>query len=679
MKNSITKKLTLLVSVVVLITAGVLGFSVNHEYDKLLTEQEIKIMGENTGKEVVKIETVIERMKEDTIFLSKTPPMQGIIRARANHGIDYVDGSTEKSWKKRLETIFESFLESKPHYIMARYIGIEEQGKEIVRVDRLNKKIRVYSDKEMQSKNNRSYFYKGKKLKANQTYVSDITYNREHGEITKPYVPVLRVVTPVYTLGGKLFGMVVLNLDVNFMFKDFLESAQEYSPGYAASKYITNQNGELLSNYDSFKPFSFEFDEVSNILTAHEQLKTFYDLTSEESYSNRVIYNGQDLALFARKAFLDSDKKQRFIVLFEEKQYKKVVEQANYVKKQSMLVGLFLLLIALLVTVLFSNIFTSPLKEIINSLSGFKKNKKLVKLEIKSKDEIGELASAFNEIVHNLDVAQEQLIQSEKMASIGQLAAGVAHEINNPVGFIGSNVNSLKKYTDDLIYVLDKYEAAVDYLKGDEKLWSDVEDAKNKVDIDFVKDDIGKLIKESSDGVKRVKDIVQDLKDFSHVDEAEWQWADLHEGLDSTLNIVNNEIKYKAEVRKIYGDLPNVECLASQLNQVFMNLLVNAAHSIEEHGVITIETGRTESDWIWISISDTGKGIPVSLQKKIFDPFFTTKPIGQGTGLGLSLSYGIVDKHGGHIDLESQEGKGTKFSIWLPVSQHQQVKSKQYG
>jgi signal transduction histidine kinase len=176
---------------------------------------------------------------------------------------------------------------------------------------------------------------------------------------------------------------------------------------------------------------------------------------------------------------------------------------------------------------------------------------------------------------------------------------------------------------------------------------------------------------ESKDGITRVKNIVQNLKDFSHVDASdEWHYADLHSGINSTLNIVNNEIKYKANVVKEYGAIPEVECLLSQLNQVFMNLLVNAAHAIEERGTITIRTGQ-KGDEVWVEVTDTGKGIAPEHLKKIFDPFFTTKPIGKGTGLGLSLSYGIVQKHHGRIEVQSEIGKGTIFRVWLPIKQPQ--------
>jgi two-component system, NtrC family, sensor kinase len=169
---------------------------------------------------------------------------------------------------------------------------------------------------------------------------------------------------------------------------------------------------------------------------------------------------------------------------------------------------------------------------------------------------------------------------------------------------------------------------------------------------------------------RRVKQIIQDLKDFSHVDESTWQMADLEKGMDSTLNVVSNEIKYKAEVVKEYAGLSDVECMPSQINQVFMNLLVNAAQAIEEKGIITIRSGMA-GDEVWLEVADSGKGIAPEHLNRIFDPFFTTKPIGKGTGLGLSLSYGIVQKHHGRIEATSELGKGTTMRVWLPLRQEE--------
>lgn len=275
-------------------------------------------------------------------------------------------------------------------------------------------------------------------------------------------------------------------------------------------------------------------------------------------------------------------------------------------------------------------------------------------------------------LIAKLQDAQAQLLQSEKMASIGQLAAGVAHEINNPIGYVYSNLGSLDKYMQDLFVVLEAFEAAEGEFPSNSESLARIKAHKESLDLPFLKEDIPALMAESKEGITRVKKIVQDLKDFSHVDEAEWQWSNLHHGLDSTLNIVWNELKYKVEVVKEYGDLPEVECIPSQLNQVFMNLLVNAGHAIESQGTITIRTGQTD-DQVWVEIADTGKGIEAENLKRIFEPFFSTKPVGKGTGLGLSLSYGIVTNHRGRIQVESTPGTGTTFRVWLPVKQTEKV------
>ncbi len=267
---------------------------------------------------------------------------------------------------------------------------------------------------------------------------------------------------------------------------------------------------------------------------------------------------------------------------------------------------------------------------------------------------------------NQLKETQAHLLQSEKMASIGQLAAGVAHEINNPIGYINSNLTSLKNYIDHLLALLaiyEKHEATC----ANAAQFADIKAFKQKIDLEFLKTDVLDLLAESQEGATRVKKIVQDLKDFSHLGGDDWQWTDLQAGLERTLNIVNNEIKYNITIIKEFGHLPEVKCLPNQLNQVFMNLLINAAHAIEDKGIITLRTG-TKGDYAWVEISDTGKGIASEHLSKIFDPFFTTKPVGKGTGLGLSVSYNIIKKHQGEIQVSSQLNKGTTFKIVLPIA-----------
>jgi PAS domain S-box-containing protein len=265
-----------------------------------------------------------------------------------------------------------------------------------------------------------------------------------------------------------------------------------------------------------------------------------------------------------------------------------------------------------------------------------------------------------------LEQVNNQLLQSEKMASIGQLAAGVAHELNNPIGFVHSNLGTLEGYLRDLLFIVEAYDKAMN--EGDfEGARVRMDEIRDERDFDFVREDIFQLIKESLDGIDRVRRIVLDLKTFSRPGSQDWAYADINEGLTSTLNIVWNELKYKCKVIKEFGELPPVYCQMSQINQVFLNLLVNAGQSIEEKGEIILRSRREGEGLVVIEVGDTGKGIPPENRSRIFDPFFTTKAVGKGTGLGLSLSYSIVQAHHGRIELESEVGKGSTFRVVLPV------------
>lgn len=305
----------------------------------------------------------------------------------------------------------------------------------------------------------------------------------------------------------------------------------------------------------------------------------------------------------------------------------------------------------------------------IASLHDISERKRTEEALKKSRDE---LEKALSELTNT----QTKMIQSEKMASIGQLAAGVAHEINNPTGFVSSNINTLSDYHNDIGRLLVEYRKLVSDLKdnmaGNQTPSSVYEQVKrlekleSEVDIDFILNDSKELIKESQEGTERIKKIVFDLKDFAHPGEDKLQSADINNCLESTLNVVWNELKYKATVTKEYGDLPLVECYPQQLNQVFMNLFVNAAQAIGEKGEIKIVT-RAVDGYAEIKISDTGSGIPKENLSKIFEPFFTTKEVGKGTGLGLNVVYKIIEKHKGTIDAESIVGKGTTFIIRIPV------------
>jgi signal transduction histidine kinase len=265
----------------------------------------------------------------------------------------------------------------------------------------------------------------------------------------------------------------------------------------------------------------------------------------------------------------------------------------------------------------------------------------------KAFDEIAKLNETLEarveERTRELRETQDQLMHAEKMKSLGQLVAGVAHELNNPIGFVHANMQLLDEYIRKLI-----------------------EGQKTESDTERIREAIGKLIARSREGTERVKQIVQDLRTFSRMDQAELQEADLHDEIDRTLGLMEPQFKGGVEVVKDYGDLPRVRCFPGQLNQVFLNLIMNACDALENEGRITIRT-RPIPDGVRLEFSDDGPGIPPEVQSRLFDPFFTTKPVGKGTGLGLSLSHGIIERHGGRISVQDAPEGGALFVIELPL------------
>lgn len=272
------------------------------------------------------------------------------------------------------------------------------------------------------------------------------------------------------------------------------------------------------------------------------------------------------------------------------------------------------------------------------------------------------LAESNVSLEKKVDERTRELLQSGKMAAIGQLAAGVAHEINNPVGFVNSNLATLRRYAAQLLAIVD---ACATSPAAKAEVANHL--ARSKTDLVFLREDLPELLNESQNGLARVTRIVQALKDFAHADPTEMQSTDLLAGLESTLSVVWNELKDKADVVRDLSPLPPVRCIPGQINQVFMNLLLNAAQAIENRGIITLQSGHDDNG-AWVAIADSGCGMTDEVRKHLFEPFFTTRPVGQGTGLGLSVSWDIVvEKHGGRIDVESEPGKGSRFTVWLPL------------
>ncbi|MFK5984085.1 MAG: ATP-binding protein [Pseudomonadota bacterium] len=307
----------------------------------------------------------------------------------------------------------------------------------------------------------------------------------------------------------------------------------------------------------------------------------------------------------------------------------------------------------------------AELKARINTHLQFAKRERNLESKVK------ERTASLQQAKQRLEETFKQLLQSEKMASIGQLTAGIAHEINNPVGFIASNLSTLDEYLVSFIKLFNDYHKLENVCtEGQEEqlqlLLKNIKAFKEKVDLEFILEDIPELMEDTREGTNRVKTIVKGMTAFAHADEGEIAENDINEAIELTLKVVWNELKYKADVNISLGDLPKVSCNINQMNQVFTNLLVNAAQAMDERGEINIVT-QYKDDKVILEFSDTGKGIKAENIKRLFDPFFTTKPVGHGTGLGLYLSYEIIHNHNGSIEVESEVNKGTKFTIHLPV------------
>ncbi len=357
---------------------------------------------------------------------------------------------------------------------------------------------------------------------------------------------------------------------------------------------------------------------------------------------------------------------------------KRDVMNATKVITRALFTVVGVIIILLVLTLLAaSNLVLKPLNNLVEAAQKIASGKFGTQITIESDTEIGLLTDSFNKMSlkvaeaktalemkiqelerlnHDLQETQAQLVHSAKMVSLGQLVAGVAHELNNPIGFIYSNMAHLKDYSERLTKLLDVAEHNP----------KNLDKTKKEEEYDYILEDMPRLIKSCEDGARRVRDIVVSLRNFSRLDEAQVKDIDVNESLENTLQLLSGELKNRIRVHKTFEELPLIKCFSSQINQVFMNILSNAAQAIEGEGDIWIHTSINK-DFAIISIKDSGKGMTDKTIEKIFDPFFTTKPVGEGTGLGLSISYGIIQRHGGEIRVESKIGQGTEFSIFLPL------------
>ena len=352
-----------------------------------------------------------------------------------------------------------------------------------------------------------------------------------------------------------------------------------------------------------------------------------------------------------------------------------------------------LLFVAFIISLRFGKSISEPLSDIEKTVSKISNGDLSERIEYSRYLEVNKLVQAYNMMANalqrlyatlesqvasrtkelkgaytELQNTQAMMVHSEKMKSLGELVAGIMHEINNPINFIYGNMTHLSNYSSDLINIIETYSKYQGDLPQNEQ--DEIKNLKNEIDYEFLKTDMPDLIKSCKEGADRAKNIIQDLKSFSRMEEAAITDVDIVHEIDTTLNILHNKIKHKAEVHKEYPDyVPKIEAFGGQLNQVFMNILDNALGAIKETGDIYIRIKFNDNmKKLNIEIEDNGEGMDPETARKVFDPFFTTKPVGQGTGLGMSITHKIIKSHQGDIKVESKKGVGTKFTITLPIT-----------
>ena len=542
------------------------------------------------------------------------------------HANDYYLINLIRGQKKTtLESVTQSLIEN---YITDRISYFNAKGKLIISV--LPKRIM----------NNPEVLLPEEVSQLPQDLLTELSEQRQ--SVTKTAHPNIGFALDCFTnirLGGKLVGFI----------KETIVLGRSYA---LSTKERTGLDIGILD---------IQYTLLGSTLLPEQEQKFHYPSRQYEKISSLTL--GSDSYMMLTKPLVDENEKPRgfLAILVSQATTQHTLKE---IRNIFVLICLGITLIVILFTRLASQTVLRPIDRLLAAIQDIEKGKHSV-VAVPPMQEIATLIHSFNAMSASLKSTQAQLVHSSKMTSLGQLVAGVAHELNNPIGYTYSNLSHLKEYMDSIKKLMIFYEQSL--LKLPKPSQTLLQEKKKALNTDFILKDIETIIQSSLEGTQRTKDIVLGLRNFSRLDEAEIKEVDLHEGLENTLKLLNSEFKNRITLHKSYAKLPKITCYPSQINQVFMNLLTNAIQAIEGPGEIWVKTEALK-DKIIISIQDSGKGIASEHLDRIFDPFFTTKKIGQGTGLGLSISYGIIQKHQGEIKVSSTVGKGSTFTIVLPKS-----------
>jgi len=633
---TIVAKVSILTATVTAFASLIVGTLIVDGSTEIIRENALNLLKYETNYKSLKLISGIKNLSHDAHYLASTPPIKAIARAFENSGIDPFDNSTIAVLQSRLSVIFTELLRAKPNYLQIRYIGINDDGREITRVNRNGRLITTTRKNKLQQKGSTDYFKKAILVKPGEIYLSNITLNRDFGEITKPRTPVLRASTPVYFM-DKLFAIIVINMDFSKVFSDIIRNTpNNFIP------YVTNYEGYFLVHPDPSMTFGFEF----NIEYKIQNYYTHFNLTkNRSSRDTEFIIESDGDVIQVVKSFYDPTHKDRFFAVMLAISDSKLYSKSTQLKYKSFKIIGILVFISLIVAALLVSRLLRPLQLISIAANDLANGRDVSNLPINSGNEIGELARSFDNMRYQLEDKEQELIVTQghvhhvnKLAALGEMAASVAHEINSPIQAISLMAQRIQRQLKKNISQQDIHDSMSKITQNVIKI-SHIIDSLRKVS----RNSTGDEFKESP-----ISDLIEDVINMT----------------DERFKI--NDVQFDVNYHDISKNTL-IQCQYLQIGQVLINLVNNAYDAIYNMGNKWIKVDiRKIVDVIQISITDSGPGIPQAIAERIFEPMYTTKDIGKGTGLGLSISNDIVLKHNGKFYI-NKESPNTCFVVELPV------------
>ena len=577
--------------------------------------------------------------------------------------------NTVREFQAALAEEYQIISQQKQQYDQIRFL--DKTGQEVVRVNLNKRQSSIVPEERLQNQSQRYWFKDTIVLQAGEVFISPLDLNIEAGKIDRPLKPTIRFGTPVFDGRGRKSGIVVLN----YLAQNFLQDLSPEKSHSFGNISLLNAEGYWLKGPKPEDEWGFMYDNGRDRTFARAFPEAWQQIRDRPTGQ---FHNREGLYTFTT-----------IYPLLEIQKARSSTGSTNPVGSSQAAIDpkfyawKLIAHVPMAILTQRSQVMRDQILFLFAGLTGLIAigSWLLVQAKLKSQQSEQEV-KGLEKTLQDVNRNQAQLVQTEKMASLGQLVAGVAHEINNPVNFIHGNLSHMDEYAQNLLKLIHLYQKHYPHPV------SEIQAEADTVDLEFLQEDLPQILTSMKIGSDRIRQIVLSLRNFSRMDEADYKAVDIHEGLESTLLILQHRLKAKPEhlvieIIKEYDNLPLVKCYPGQLNQVFMNILTNAIDALEEvkaKGIdresqknpsqITIRTSIIDSKLIEISISDNGIGMSKSVLNRIFDPFFTTKSIGKGTGMGMPISYQIVtEKHGGKLDCFSAPGQGTKFIIQIPVKQ----------